>query len=276
VLWSPTTTYSKLPLYHAQYAEESIKKIFNDCKNDSLCNLAFPDFKEEFNDLMKSGKNKPFKYKFKSANGETENMVIPWYAFQTKIRSLMYSPLGIRQIPFIVHQSYLGNWQTFLSLFPDKSSYDDLIAEGLYLCVTCSEDVPYISKIEEDSLTRDTFVGDNRIEQQRNACSKWVRGTIPDNFFEPVTSTIPAVLFSGYFDPVTAPSTAKRIVKTLPNSFLITIPTMSHMLDGLSNAECFDKMAVDFFNNPAVRPNGDCINHMLPMAYKTNGVDTNN
>jgi pimeloyl-ACP methyl ester carboxylesterase len=270
VLWSPTTTYSKLPLYHAQYAEESISKIFNDCKNDSLCNLAFPNFKEEFKDLMRRGKNKAFEYKFKRVTGGTQDIVIPWFSFQTKIRSLMYTPLGIRQIPFIVHQSYLGNWQTFLSLFPDKSSYDDLIAEGLYLCVTCSEDVPYISKTEEDSLTRDTFAGDYRVEQQRNACNKWVRGTIPENFFEPVTSTIPTLLFSGYFDPVTAPSMAKKIVQTLPNSFLITIPTMSHMLDGLSNLECFDKMAVDFFNNPEVRPNIDCINRMLPMAYKTN------
>lgn len=269
VLWSSTTTSSKLPLYNALYAEESINKIFNDCKNDTLCNLTFPNFKEEFNDLMRRGKNEPFEYKFKNAIGETQNIIIPWYSFQTKIRSLMYSPLGIRQIPFIVHQSYTGNWQAFISLFPDKSSYDDLIAEGLYLCVTCAEDVPYISRMEEDSLTRGTFLGDYRIEQQRNACSMWVRGTVPDNFFEPVSSTIPTALFSGYFDPVTATSMAKQIVQTLPNSFLITIPTMSHTLDGLSNAGCFDRMVVDFFNNPEVRPNDDCIKDMLPMAYKT-------
>src|SRR6267154_6320061 len=42
LLWSPTTTYSKLPLYHSFFAEESIKKIFKDCKDDSLCNLTFP------------------------------------------------------------------------------------------------------------------------------------------------------------------------------------------------------------------------------------------
>lgn len=269
VLWSPTTTSSRMPLYHAQYAEASLNKLFSDCKRDSLCNLSFPNIREEFRELMEKGKRKSFQYKWKSKNGETKEVTIPWYSFHTKIRSLMYTPFGLRQIPFIIHQSYLENWLPFISLFPNESSYDDFIAEGLYLCVTCTEDVPYITKQEADSLSIGTFMEDYRIQQQKNACSNWTTGIVPDNFFEPVTSDIPTLVLSGYFDPITPPSMAELIVKTLPNGYVITIPTMSHTFDGLSNPECFDKMVVDFFNKPDSRPNSECIEQMLPDKYKT-------
>ncbi len=269
VLQSPTTTYSKLPLYHAQYAEESLEKLFDDCGKDSLCNASFTQIKREFVSLMTKGKEKPFEYKFKQSNGEIQNITIHWYSFETKIRGLMYSPNGLRRIPFIIHQSYLENWLPFISLFPTKNSYDDFIAEGLYLCVTCTEDVPFISNKEVDSLTTGTFMGDYRVEQQIAACNNWTKGTVPHDYFMPLQSTIPTLVVSGYFDPVTPPSMAKQIVKTLPNSFLITIPTMSHVFEGLSNPECFDKIVVDFFNKPDTMPNIGCINQMLPDKYKT-------
>ena len=131
VLWSPTTTYSRMPLYHAQYAEESLKKLIEDCKNDSLCNQTFPEFEAEFRTLEEKGKQQAFVYQFKGENDEIKEMSIPWYAFHTKIRSLMYMPYGLRQIPYLVHQSFLGNWQPFISLFPSGSTYEDFIAEGL-------------------------------------------------------------------------------------------------------------------------------------------------
>ena len=269
VLWSPAITYSKMPLSFARDADESLNKLFEDCKNDSLCNATFPNVKTEFNSVIARGKSKPFTYKLKSETGEIREVTIPWYSFHTKIRSLMYMPAGLRKIPFIVHQSYLENWQPFISLFSQNSSYDDFIAEGLYLCVTCTDDLPFITKEEEDSLTKGTTMGNYRIDQQRNACNHWTKGVVPDNYFEPLTSDIPTLVFSGYFDPVTPPYMAETIVKTLSKGYLITIPTMSHTFDGLSNPECFDKMVVDFFGKPNAKPDSDCIKEMVPDKFKT-------
>jgi pimeloyl-ACP methyl ester carboxylesterase len=118
-------------------------------------------------------------------------------------------------------------------------------------------------------MTRNTFMGDYRVKQQQRACSNWTKGTVPDNYFEPLVSSIPTLVFSGYFDPVTPPSMAQQIVKTLPNSFLITISTMSHTFDGLTNPDCFDKIVVEFFNRPDTRPASECTRQMLPEPYKT-------
>jgi pimeloyl-ACP methyl ester carboxylesterase len=266
VLWSPTTIYSRMPLYHAQFAQESLEKLFEDCKADSLCSRSFPNINEEFNTLHARGIEKPFRYK---SEGEEKEITIPWYAFHTKIRSLMYSPYGLRRLPYIIHESSKGNWEPFISLFPEGSSYDDFLAEGLYLCVTCTEDVPFISNEEVVSLTKDTFLGDYRVAQQRQACANWISGVVPEGFFEPLVSDIPTLIFSGYFDPVTPPSMAEQILRTLSNGHLITIAGMSHLYDGLANPGCFDRIVVDFFDNPSVKPNGDCTKQMMPGEYWT-------
>jgi pimeloyl-ACP methyl ester carboxylesterase len=269
VLWSPTTTNSRMPLYHAKFADESLARLLEDCRRDSLCNLAYPDLEAEFNVLLMNGKAKPFEYREGSLDGDTDRLLIPWHAFHTKLRSLMYSPYGLRQIPYLIHQSYLGNWKAFIALYPDTATYDDFIAEGLYLCVTCTEDVPFIADREADSLTHDTFMGMYRIDRQRKACENWERGVIPADFFEPLVSGIPTLILSGYFDPVTPPSLAATIAGTLSHGYHITIPAMSHVFDGLSNVECFDRMVLDFFDNPGAAPESECVNLMVPPAFRT-------
>ena len=150
-----------------------------------------------------------------------------------------------------------------------KSS-NNFIAEGFYLCVTCTEDVPFIRKNEIESLTASTFMGTYRIDQQQQACVNWVQGIIPLGFLQPVSSAIPTLIITGSLDPVTPPAMAKEIAKTLTNSQLIEIPYMSHMFDGLSNEQCFDNLAIEFLNNPVKKlVDTECIKKMLPPGYKT-------
>ena len=269
ILWSPTATGSKMPLYHAKFAQATVEKLFNDCANDASCKTNYPQLKKEFNALLEKGKEQTFKTTYTFTDSTTKSLSIPWHIFETKLRSLMYNPLGLRQIPFIIHQSYSGNWKPFLALYQEKGSYSDFLSEGLYLCITCSEDVPFIKKSEIETLTKNTFMGNYRILQQQIACANWARGNIPADFLQFIHSNIPVLIFSGEYDPVTAVSMAKEIAQYLSNSQLIIIPEMSHMFEGLSNEECFDNMAAEFINNSGkVKVKSDCIATMKPPAYK--------
>jgi pimeloyl-ACP methyl ester carboxylesterase len=181
----------------------------------------------------------------------------------------MYAPEGLRQIPYIVHQAYLGDLNPFIALYPEGSDTSYFIAEGLYLCITCSEDVPFIQSGQVDSLTKGTFMGTYRIDQQKRACKYWVRGDIPEDFLNPVYSNIPTLILSGGLDPVTPTSMAKEIASHLPNSTLVIIPQMSHTFDGLSQPECFDHICVNFINKPSHPEwNLDCIKEMKPEPFK--------
>jgi len=264
ILWSRLPTYGKMPLYHAKFAQESMQKIFSDCNHDSACHLNFPALESEFNSLMQKFNAKGHNYKIGN-----ENITIPWNAFQTKLRTLMYSPGGIRQIPYLIHQTYLGNLDPFIALFPKGADTTDFIAEGLYLSITCSEDVPFIQSNEIGPLTNGTFMGTYRIDQQKNACSLWARGKVPNDYFAPVKTNIPTLIFSGGFDPVTGTSMAKEIATHLSNATLEIIPQMSHILDGLSHFDCFNAICIEFINHPHQSNLPDqCIQIMQPPPYK--------
>jgi len=269
ILWSPIPTYGKMPLYHARFAQNSLDKVFDDCMHNSGCQYAFPNIKNEFDALMKKGKQTPFSFEYVDTSGKKGLLSISWNAFETKLRSLLYTPAGIRQIPYVIHQAFIGNFNPFVDQFPKGADTSNIIAEGLYLCITCSEDVPFIQPGEIDSLTKGTFMGTYRIDQQTGACAHWARGKIPKDFFESVVSRIPTLILSGGFDPITPTSMAKEIASHLPNSTLVVIPQMSHLFDGLNHAECFDDICLGFINNP-FHPtlNLDCIKGMQPGSYK--------
>ena len=269
VLWSPVPTYARMPLYHAKFAQQALEKTWNDCSSDSMCNKNYPNISNEFNSLMKRLKQKPADYIFKDSDGTAEHITVSWDAFETKIRSLMYAPAGIHTIPFVVHEAWKNNLRPFIDLFPKENFFDDFLAEGFYLCVTCTEDVPFIKSSEISLETRQTFMGSYRIQQQLQACANWTKGTLPSIFLQPVTSNVPTLIISGSFDPVTPTAWAKEIAATLPNSTLVVIPYMSHLFDGLSNEECFDNIVADFITNGNYQKlKTGCVNEMKPPGYK--------
>lgn len=269
VLWSPAPTYTRAPLYYAKFAQNTLDLLWEDCKKDASCDEYYPKIKQEFTGLMKRWKRKPIQYNYTDNNGSTQTLNIPWYAFQTKIRSLMYSPAGLRSIPFLVNEVWKGNLDAFINLYANKTREDLTYAEGLYLSITCSEDIPFIRESEIEPLTRKTFVGDYRIRQHLKACENWTQGDISDDFLQPVASSIPTLILSGRLDPVTPTSLAMEISEKLPNSKLIVIPNMAHITFGLSNEICFDTMVVDFLNHKdASRLKTECMNEMLPPSFK--------
>jgi pimeloyl-ACP methyl ester carboxylesterase len=266
ILWSPTSIDSRMPLYHARFAQQAFDKLVADCEHDSSCHTNFPDFAKEFYALKDRS---PFTVDAADSAGQVQSYKVSWDEVETKIRELTYSPAGLRNIPFLVHQLYVGNFEPFLKLYSLSPFNSTIFAEGFYLCVTCTEDVPFIRKEEIDSLTRGTYMGTYRIDQQLQACSVWTKGKVSKDFFHPAHSSVPVLVFSGGFDPVTPTSMAKEIASHLPNATLVIIPTMSHMFDGLSNIECFDNIALSFLDQPSNRKlDLHCVQQMQPRPYK--------
>ncbi len=264
VLWSPTSTGSKMPLYHAQFAQATWDKLVADCARDPQCNNAFPELKKDFQSLMLQLKNSVV-----INNTDSTKVTFTWNAFQTKIRSLMYDPYWLRQIPFIVHEAATGNWKPFVDMYPKEPRFNNFSAEGLYLSITCSEDVPFIKSKDTKRLTKNTFMGDYRVAQQKQACANWVRGAIPDDFLQPVRSDVPALIVAGEWDPVTPVTMAKEIARHLPNSQLVVVPQMSHMSWGLSNEQCLDEIIIAFIRSSGrATVNKDCVSGMAPPPYK--------
>lgn len=110
-------------------------------------------------------------------------------------------------------------------------------------------------------------MGTYRIDQQRRACQYWSRGEIPKDYHQPVKSSIPTLIISGRYDPVTPVSMAKEIASTLSNSTLVIIPEMAHSPDGLTNEVCADNIIIGFLKGEK-NIKTDCVSSMKRGPYR--------
>jgi pimeloyl-ACP methyl ester carboxylesterase len=116
----------------------------------------------------------------------------------------------------------------------------------MYLSVTCAEDLPWIKPGEGERMAANTFLGDYRLREQREACALWPRATIESDYSQPVQSDVPVLIVTGEWDPVTPPSNGDATAKSLKNSVHIVVPHGGHGLGGLEGIDCIDRISTEF------------------------------
>ncbi len=257
VLMGSAPTNAKLPMYHTRNAERAIGLLFKQCAADTACNKEYPRLREEFNELLKRLETTPARMKYKPALATKEIEVeIRRDQFAEKIRSQLYAPPEAHRVPYLIHQAARGNFIPFLKVaIPEdpSASSDDSFADGMYLSITCAEDVPLIDKREAARINKDTFFGDYRVEQQDRACSHWPRGTVPADYDKPVVSTAAVLIISGDMDPVTGPNWSAEVASHLPNSQQWLIRDHAHVPVGLTHFDCFDGVIMKFLEERGMK-----------------------
>jgi pimeloyl-ACP methyl ester carboxylesterase len=151
------------------------------------------------------------------------------------IRYMTYTPREAARVPLLLHEAARGDYSPiaqFLLRWRSRGTF-----EALYLSITCTEDVPFISPGAADRDER-TYLGGYRVREQRAACAEWPRGAVPEWHGEPVFTDVPVLILSGELDPVTPPAHGDALARTLPNSLHIRVPFAGHSARGLDGQSC--------------------------------------
>jgi pimeloyl-ACP methyl ester carboxylesterase len=116
---------------------------------------------------------------------------------------------------------------------------------GMYLSVTCAEDIPLITDSAVASAAPRSLLGDYRVRQQMAACDAWPRGPAPSDR----TSTllrVPALLQVGVYDPATPLEWGRRAAALLPRGRLVIVPHGGHSFAGLGIDACLSEITTSF------------------------------
>jgi pimeloyl-ACP methyl ester carboxylesterase len=254
VLMGAAPVFNKMPLYHARAAQRAMELLFDDCAADAACRRAFPNLRAEFKQLIEKLERQPARVLFKPKGAtEEREFVVRRGFFADHVRSRMYLPPGAAQVPYLIHRAALGDFRPFLSFaLPTRGPDSEGFSGGMYLSVTCSEDVPRIRPSEIEPFTKGTFLGDYRVFQQRRACKLWPKGDVPESFYEPVAADAPVLIIAGRLDPVTPPEWADQIARTLPNGKVVRVAADAHLPVGI-NFDCMDELIVRFINQASAK-----------------------
>lgn len=247
-LYGVVPTGARLPLEFARSFDSALAATFAACRAAPACATRFPALDEDLAAAVAKLRSAPVGLELHDpSSGAPVPFTLSLQGFAQTLRYMLYVPSTATQVPLFVHEAARGNFeplgeiaQTFFALLSSD------FADGYYLSVTCSEDLPFLSDDEIGPATADTLLGDFRIRQQRAACAAWPVRPVAREFLAPVRSDVPVLLVSGERDPVTPAADGERVARTLSRALHVVVPDGGHDTEGLVNAECPDRIATAF------------------------------
>lgn len=234
----------RLPLPFARAAQHALDQTYTDCAADPSCRSAFPDARHEFDAVLARFDRGPLRVTMTDpATARPRSVTLARESYVEHLRLLLYTTFGARYVPLIVHQAFLGNFLAFQTVTSHSGAP---LARGMYLSVTCSEDVPFITEPEIVTETRGTFLGDRRIRAHLAACAEWPRAAVPRAFLDPIKTSVPTVFYSGEADGSTPPWIAETAARFLSSGRQVRVPHSGHQLAGA----CAWNLMRDFISRP--------------------------
>ncbi|HLA11002.1 MAG TPA: alpha/beta fold hydrolase [Pyrinomonadaceae bacterium] len=248
---SPTNHY--IPMDFAAQTERALQGVIEECLADNDCGETFPRLRAETKSVLDQLLKGPVEVVVKSSTPGNEGG-----ARQTRvrlsrdlaaeaIRYMLYNPRPAGRLPLVLHLAAQGN---YVPLAEAALRFrENIVASGstgMYLSVTCAEDLPWVKAADVDRLSANTFLGDYRFRDQREACALWPQGSISADYAKPVRSALPILILSGKWDPVTPPENGDGVARHLTNSLHVVVPHGAHGFGGLVGTDCLQRLVADF------------------------------
>lgn len=143
------------------------------------------------------------------------------------------------------------------------------LTRGANLAVQCRDEVPFNDYQRAITAHQQLGIPDDLVADELNQlrhtwvqCALFPTGVADATQNEPVTSTIPTLLFQGGLDTITPPSWAAEAQKSLANAFYLEFPGQGHIViqqSSSASSGCPVQIVRRFLDDPTQAPDASCI-----------------
>lgn len=248
-----------MPFDFARRSERALQGVIDECIADTACNTAFPNLRTELKTMLERLLQGPVETEVNIPpdSAATNTPVVAKVKLSRDlgaeaIRYMLYSAGSASRIPLVIHQAATGNFSPLAQLaFQYRNALVATGSNGMYLSVTCAEDLPWFKKTEATKLAENTLLGDYRVRQQLEACELWPRAKVDPKY--DAQSLAPVLMLTGEWDPVTPPSNAEDAGRFLPNSLQVVVPHAGHGFGGLEGTRCLQDLIGRFIDQGSTK-----------------------
>jgi pimeloyl-ACP methyl ester carboxylesterase len=220
----------RLPLFMARDGQRALDRLLDDCANDAGgCARVFPDLRTTVETLWTQLDARPRVTITHPRTGKPLTLTVSHRLVATILFQSLYSPEVTALLPQLLTDAAHGNFQGMLALAFSTDLPKGAMSEGMFLSVVCAEDMPHISSGDIARETAGRFIGTTMFDTRMKPCEFWPKRLVDADYYAPVASTRPVLIFSGQDDPVTPPSWGDHVHQSLPNSRHIVVPGAGHI-----------------------------------------------
>ncbi|HTU83856.1 MAG TPA: alpha/beta hydrolase [Candidatus Acidoferrales bacterium] len=234
-----------IPLPMARGAQTAVDQLERACSQDPTCSAHFPRFADRFAAVVRRFDAGPVTLSVRNpVTRRIQTVQLTKEIFAETVRHELYFPSGSAYMPVTIERAYHGDYTPLAEMVGQMALFfANVVANGLDLSVSCSEDIPFITEADVAAYSAGTFEGDVRVRAQQRACKIWDVAPAPAAFQEPVHSDAPTLMISGSDDPASPPEYGRQALAYLPNGRQMIVPGASHDSD---LPPCVDTIVVRF------------------------------
>lgn len=237
--------------------QHAYNTLFQGCAASPQCHDMYPQLESVFYQLVNNLNAKPVtiqdaQYGAIALNGDG---LAGW------VFSMLYVTEGIPLLPRAIMETSQGNY-ALISQFYGLLMFRDDISYGMYYSVECGEDVAFTTAQDLPKATANVHPEikpelDTSLQSDFGVCQLWGDQPVPTAQKQPVTSSLPTLILSGEYDPITPASNAELALQTLSHGYLFRFPGTGHGV--FTTNICPDRIVATFLQRPTTKPDGSCI-----------------
>jgi pimeloyl-ACP methyl ester carboxylesterase len=267
VLDGVAPTDMRLPLFMARDSQRALDRLLDDCARDAACARQFPQLDQTVRALWAHLAGRPTVQFTHPRTGKPERITLSQRLVASVVFQALYSPEISSLLPRLLTDAGAGNYQGLFALAFSRDMPKGSMSEGMFLSVVCAEDLP---RVTSDDIARESagrFIGTAMFDTQMKPCAFWPRGIVTDDYYAPVTSDKPVLLFSGADDPVTPPSWGDHVAEHLPRAKHFVVPGAGHIT---LTRGCVAELVAAFLDNASAEGlDGGCLNALARPPFFT-------
>ena len=263
----------KLPLSFVTDGDAALQRLIEACEGEVRCRQIYPGLRETIASVRGELARRPVRAAIQDPRtGERETINVNENVFLSGLFRPLYVAELASLLPLGISAAAQGDFNPLLAQnleFADDVSEN--LSIGMHLSVICAEDIPRITR-EDMAKLSGTFFGRALVDDFIRACKLWPRGKVPADFYEPVRSDVPTLIFSGGIDPATPPRHGAEVATGLANSRHFVAPQLGH---GESLHGCAPRLIESFIRaGNAAKLDGRCLERiprplfMLPLGIQ--------
>jgi pimeloyl-ACP methyl ester carboxylesterase len=253
----------------------SIQAMFDGCTADPKCNVAYPDLKTVFWDLVTKLDAEPISVTAPLFTGETLTESVNGSDLVGVTVGLLKTTSLIPSVPESIYRIKAGDDSTFIAMQSSLPYEFEGIDIGLYISVMCHEHI--LATTPQDLQTamdsqhdigryfRLPFFGDAKT--LFNTCKVW--GSLPPAPGEndPVLSDIPTLVIEGKYDPATPPIFGQQVAANLSHSYYMEFPNQGHTPTATDSSGCAFNTMLAFLDSPDQKPDMTCLSNIKGVNF---------
>ena len=245
ILWGVAPPGFYLPEPFAQGLEVALEGVIAACLAERECGARHPDLRRGVQRAFDRLRGGPATVRVSARDGVVREGKLTRDEFAEAVRYQLYFMHRTRTLPSMLARAAAGDYSPIAQAsVTNRFSLEDL-NRGMFLTVTCTEDLPFIDANAARAAFANTRLGIYRVQQQMEACRDWPRGN-PDWSAGARPLQTPALVQNGEFDPATPLAGAREGMRLLPNGTLVIVPHGAHNFAGLGVDDCLRRMNTAF------------------------------